>query len=80
MFCKDLKELPIEIINYEEKKMIPLTDKEIKFYEDQKVCHICKRKFFYDQIRKANMTFIIKSEIIVITPGNLEGLLIIFSI
>ena len=32
-FCKDVKELAIEIINYEEKEMIPLTDKEIKFYE-----------------------------------------------
>ena len=26
------------------KEMIPLTDKEIKFYEEQKVCHICKGK------------------------------------
>ena len=31
-FCKDLKQLTIEIINSEEKEMIPLTDKEIKFY------------------------------------------------
>ena len=31
-FCEDLKQLTIEIINSEEKEMIPLTDKEIKFY------------------------------------------------
>ena len=34
-FCSDLKELAIKIINYEEKEMIPLTDKENKFYEEQ---------------------------------------------
>ena len=39
-FCKDLKELGTEIINFEEKEMIPLTNKEIKSYEKQKVCHI----------------------------------------
>ena len=32
-FCKDLKELGTEIINFEEKEMIPLTNKEIKSYE-----------------------------------------------
>ena len=48
-FCKDVKELAIEIINYEEKEMIPLTDKEIKFYEEQKACHTCKGGFCYDE-------------------------------
>ena len=33
---KDLKELGTEIINFEGKKMIPLTNKEIKSYEKQK--------------------------------------------
>ena len=46
--CKDLKELGMETINFEEKEMIPLTKKEIKSYEKQKVCHICKKKFCYD--------------------------------
>ena len=40
-FCKDLKELGTDRIKFEEKKMIPLTSKEIKSYEKQKVCHIC---------------------------------------
>ena len=44
-FCKDLKEIGTEIINLEEKEMIPLRNKEIKSYEKQKVCHICKKKF-----------------------------------
>ena len=36
-FCKDLKELRMEIIDSEENEMIPLTNKEIKSYEKQKV-------------------------------------------
>ena len=45
-FCNDLKELATQIINYEEKEMITLTDNEIKSYESQKLCHICKEKIF----------------------------------
>ena len=32
----------MKIINYEEKEMIPLTDKENKSYEKQKVLHMQK--------------------------------------
>ena len=39
-----------------------------------------KKSFVMIKMRKANMPFIIKSEIIAITPGNLEELLIIFAI
>ena len=46
-FCKNVKEVAIEISNYKEQEMIPLTDKEIKFYERQKVCHICKKSVLY---------------------------------
>ena len=35
----------MKIINCEEKEMIPLTDKENKSYEKQKVCYICKKEF-----------------------------------
>ena len=65
-FCKDLKELGTEIINFEEKEMIPLTNKEIRSYQKQKVCHICKEEFYEDKNKK----------IIAITPENLEELLI----
>ena len=34
-FCGDLKELGTKIINYKEKEMILLTDKENKYYEEQ---------------------------------------------
>ena len=48
-FCKQLKELGTEIINYKEKEMIPLTDEEIKSSKEQKACRLCKGKFCYDK-------------------------------
>ena len=29
--------------------MIPLSEEEIKSYEEQDVCHICKKKFYLDE-------------------------------
>ena len=66
-FCNNLKELATEIINYEKKEKKPWTDKEIGLYEEQKACHIWKG-FVMIKIRKVNMTFMIKSEIIATTP------------
>ena len=51
-FCEDLKKHAIEIINFEEKEMKPLTDEEIIYYEKQKLCHICKKEFCYDKNEK----------------------------
>ena len=79
-FCNDLKEITTEIINYKEKEMTLLKDKEINFYERQKVCHICKEKLCNDKNKKSDYALYQKSEIIAITPGNLEELLIIFVI
>ena len=47
-FCKDLRENATKIINYEKKEMIPLTYKEKKSYEKQKICYICKKGFSTD--------------------------------
>ena len=33
MFCKDLRDQAMKIINYEKKEMIPLANEEKKFYE-----------------------------------------------
>ena len=43
-FCLNLREHATKIINYEKKKMIPLTKKEEKYHNNQKVCYICKKK------------------------------------
>ena len=69
-FCNDLKELATEIMNYV--KLLFMKAKKYVIYE--------KKSFVMIKIRKANMPFIIKSEIIAITQGNLNELLIIFAI
>ena len=49
MFCKDLRDHAMKIINYEKKEMILLTDEENKSYEEQKVCYIYKKEFSTDK-------------------------------
>ena len=44
-FCKNLREHATKIINYEKKKMIPLTIKEEKYHNKQKIRYICKKEF-----------------------------------
>ena len=51
-FCLDLREHVTKMINYEKKEMIPLTKKEEKMYNKQKVCHICKKRFSTDDSNK----------------------------
>ena len=48
-FCKDLRDHVMKIINYKEKEMIPVTDKETTSYEKQNVCYICKKEFSTDE-------------------------------
>ena len=43
-FCKDLREHATKTINYENKKMIPLTTEEKIHYNKQKICYICKKE------------------------------------
>ena len=44
-FCKDLREHATKMINYEKKKMIPLTKEEKIHYNEQEICYICKKEF-----------------------------------
>ena len=44
-FCKELRKHATKIINYEKKKMIPLTTKEKIYHNKQKICYICKKEF-----------------------------------
>ena len=52
MFCKDLKDQAMKIINYEKKEMIPLTDEEKETHENQKICCICELEFCTDENNK----------------------------
>ena len=49
IFCKDLRDQVMKIINYEKKDMIPLTNEEKEFYEKQEVCYICEKGFGTDK-------------------------------
>ena len=49
MFCKDLKEQAMKIINYEKKEVIPLTNKEKESYENQEICYVCEKGFCRDE-------------------------------
>ena len=45
IFSKDLREHASKIIDYEKKKMIPLTTEEKIYHNKQKKCYICKKEF-----------------------------------
>ena len=49
MFCKDLKNQAMKIINHEKKEMMPLTDKETESYEKQKACYLREEEFSADK-------------------------------
>ena len=48
IFCKDLKNQAMKIINCEKKEMMPLTNEEKESYETQEICHIWKKEFNND--------------------------------
>ena len=75
-FCKDLKEHAAEIIDYEKRKIVPLTYTENNSYEKQKFALYVKKNLVLMMIIKS----MIKSEIIVIILENVEELLMIFII
>ena len=43
-FCESLREHIIEITHYQKKKMMTLTNKELKSYPNQESYHIYKKK------------------------------------
>ena len=69
----------MEIINYEEKQMIPLAYEENKPYKEQAASHICEEKFSMDKDDE-NIKMKERLKIIVITQENLEGLLTVNAI
>ena len=43
-FCESLRENAKNIIDFEKKKVLPLTKEEIKSYQDTKLCYICGKR------------------------------------
>ena len=79
-FWEDLKELGMEIINFKKKEMKPLTNKEIKSYEKQKVCYICEKKFCDDKNKKSECDLYHKVRDHCYYTRKFRELLIIFAI
>ena len=52
IFCKDLKEQAMKIINHKKKEMIPLTNEEKETHENQKICYIYEKEFCTDKTKK----------------------------
>ena len=48
VLCEKFKDRALRIINYEKKEMIPSSEEENKSYEEQDICHICRKKFNSD--------------------------------
>ena len=44
-FCKSLREHAKNIIDFEKKKMLPLTKEERCKIQDVKICYICGKRF-----------------------------------
>ena len=77
IFCKDLKDQAMKIINYENKKIMPLTDEEKETHENQKICYICEQEFCMNKNNKKE--FKLKQKVRD-HQGNLEEPLIVFAI
>ena len=51
-FCTSLREHARNVIDFEQKKMLPLTKEELKSYQDAKVCYVCEKKKLLKQFAK----------------------------
>ena len=52
IFCKDLREQAMQIINYEKKEIIPLTNEEKETPKNKKICYICEEEFCVNKNEK----------------------------
>ena len=54
-FCTSLREHAKNIIDFEKKKMIPLTNEELKIHEDARVCYVCGKYFIKKLAENINL-------------------------
>ena len=80
IFCKDLRNQAVKIINYEKKKKIILTDEEKESYEIRKIVIYAEKNFVQIKIIKKNLNKSKKSEIMIIIQENIEEFLIVIAI
>ena len=60
------REHAANLINFGKKKMLPLTEKELKLHQDSRVCYICRKKF------EQKVKIILKLGTTVISHVNIE--------
>ena len=53
-FCASLKEHATNVINFEEKKMLPLTKKELNLHQDATECYICGKRLLTKFVKDKN--------------------------
>ena len=78
IFCRDLRDSAMKIINHEKKDIIPLTKEEKESYEKQQICYICEEEFCTNKNKELKKSK--KSEIMIIMQENIEELLVVFVI
>ena len=61
-FCEFLSEHTKNLIDFEKKKMLPLTIAELKSHQDAKVCYICGKRI----LKKLSKIQIIRSKILLL--------------
>ena len=49
-FCESLKEHATIVIGFKKKKMLPLTNKELKAYKEARICYICRKCFIKNSL------------------------------
>ena len=50
-FGESLREQAKNIIDFEKKKMLPLTKEELKSHLDAEVCYICRKRFLKKSLK-----------------------------
>ena len=79
IFCKDLRDQAMKIINYEKKKII-LTNEEKSLMRIRGFAIYVRKNFVQIKIIRKNLNHTVKSEIIAIIQENIEELLIVVAI
>ena len=79
IFCKDLRDQAMKIINYEKKKII-LTNEEQSLMRIRGFAIYVRKNFVQIKIIRKNLNHTVKSEIIVIIQENIKQLLIVLAI
>ena len=52
--CQSLREQAKSIIDFEKKKILPLTREELKSFIDADVCYICRKRFIKNLSKNIN--------------------------